>query len=499
VLASRTRRIGLGAAVVVTVATAVAIPATRGHAAPKTPSLRMLTAARQIVAERFDTESDLYIPQSVYLEAVNGAFEIDATRVKGKVHLEQVMRTGSTVKKVRTIKTPTPPTFDVGLPRFFSVEVLDSQGHVVTTAHPDFCPFNDYDSQRVSPNSPDNPTYPSSCGSRLTQATVWGVDQGWANPPYFQLSASPTDMPDGKYTMTVAITPSYANQLGVPKSNRTTTVKLDVVTDNGCGKICPAERRARARMHGPTRQVRMAQAQAPGGRYHPVSNRSHGLPDLIALPAHGLSTSHKNKADKDFLNFGATIWNAGPGTFDVEGFRRNGKPTMDARQYVYKGSHSVRSIKIGTFEFDNRVGHHHWHLEDVAQYDLLDAHQDRAVRSGKQSFCLAPTDPIDLTRPGALWSPDYVGLGSSCPSDQSLWLRETLPVGWGDTYVQQKGGQAFNITDLPNGRYYIRVTTNPHGKIHEVTKKNNSALLAVDLGGTPGDRTVSRIGIVHPK
>jgi hypothetical protein len=120
------------------------------------------------------------------------------------------------------------------------------------------------------------------------------------------------------------------------------------------------------------------------------------------------------------------------------------------------------------------------------------------VRSDKQSFCLAPTDPINLTRPGALWRPDSIGLGSSCPTDQSLWLRETLPVGWGDTYVQQKGGQAFNITDLPNGRYYIQVTTNPRGRIHEVSRANNTSLLAVHLGGTPGARTVTRIGVAQP-
>jgi len=501
VLTGRTRRIGLGAAVVVTVATAVAIPATRGHAAPKTPSLRMLTGARHVEVDRYGDEWDLYVPESVYLEAVNGAFEVDATRVNGKVQLEQVMRTGSTVKKLRTIKTPTPATFDVGLPRFFRVTVTDDNGDVVTSSHADFCPFNDYDSQRVSPNSPDNPTYPSTCGDQLTHATVWGIDQGWADPPFFQLSASPESMPDGTYTMTVGVNPSYAKQFGVPAANRSTTVKIDVVTYSGCTDFCAAERRARARVHGPTRQVRIRQAQAPRGTYRPTSNASHGLPDLVALPAHGMSTSHRSNStgDKDFLNFGATIWNAGPGTFDVEGFRRNGKPKMDARQYIYDGKHSVRSIKIGTFEFDNRVGHHHWHLEDVAQYDLLDAQQNRVVLSGKQSFCLAPTDPIDLTRPGALWSPESIGLGSACPSDQSLWLRETLPVGWGDTYVQQKGGQAFNITDLPNGRYVIRVSTNPRGKIHEITRKNNTALLAVDLGGTPGARTVTRVGIVQPK
>jgi hypothetical protein len=170
---------------------------------------------------------------------------------------------------------------------------------------------------------------------------------------------------------------------------------------------------------------------------------------------------------------------------------------MNARQYVYRNGRSVRSMSIGKFEFDARKGHQHWHLEDVARYTLLDAHQNQVVVSKKQSFCLAPTDPINLTKPGALWNPDFIGLGSSCPTDQSLWLRETLPVGWGDTYFQERGGQSFDITTVPNGRYLIRIETNPFGNIQETTRSNDSALLAIDLGGTPGARTVTNLGAVH--
>jgi hypothetical protein len=270
---------------------------------------------------------------------------------------------------------------------------------------------------------------------------------------------------------------------------------LKTSQSGGCqGIVCPAQRRSQAHPAGSGRQrlrgtVRPSQAQVNNG----------GLPDLAALPAHGLSVSHRAKSGSDFLNFGATIWNAGPGTFDVEGFRVGGRPTMHARQFIYRNGHSVRSMNIGKFEFDTRAGHQHWHLEDVARYDLLDANGKRVVLSHKQSFCLAPTDPVDLTAPGALWNPYTIGLQSSCPTDQSIWLRETLPVGWGDTYVQRKAGQAFNITNVPNGRYQIRVATNPFGHIHETTRKNDQALVTVELGGTPGHRTVTRLGQPAPR
>ena len=72
-------------------------------------------------------------------------------------------------------------------------------------------------------------------------------------------------------------------------------------------------------------------------------------------------------------------------------------------------------------------------------------------------------------------------------------MRETLPVGWGDTYVQSAGGQGFDITSLPNGEYFIRVTTNPRHHILETTTKNNAALVRIQIGGVPGARTVTRV------
>jgi hypothetical protein len=491
VLNTRSHRLGLGIAAVCTAAAAVAVPASLGRATPVNPSLRLMTAVRHVQAERFGSSPYLYIPSAVYVAATNGGFEIDASHKNGKVILEQVRRNGSTVTKIRRISTPAPVRFERGLPQFFSAALTDSTGKVVMRLHPDFCPAAQYDSQRVSPSGPDNPTYPQFCGDHLTRSMPWGIDAGWADPEYLNLKASTTVVPDGTYTLTMAIAPSYARQLRVAPADRKATLTVDVVTESdGCTDICAEARRSStsAAVHRPHRNRVMAAAT----KAHPT-----GLPDLIALPAHNLGIIHDTKNGRDYLGFGATIWNAGPGTFDVEGFRHGTWPTMVARQYLFSGNHSVRSMKIGRFEFDTRTGHEHWHLEDVARYDLLDAKQNRVVLSTKQSFCLAPTDPINLMRPGALWNPDTVGLASSCPTDQSLWLRETLPVGWGDTYLQQRGGQSFNITDLPNGRYLIRIATNPFGNIHETTRSNDTALLGIELGGTPGSRTVTKLGPVH--
>jgi hypothetical protein len=70
-------------------------------------------------------------------------------------------------------------------------------------------------------------------------------------------------------------------------------------------------------------------------------------------------------------------------------------------------------------------------------------------------------------------------------------VREVLDIGNGDTYTQARPGQSFEITDLPNGTYYIQVLANPVNKLAEVSTTNNSSLRQIILGGTPRERTLT--------
>jgi hypothetical protein len=214
-------------------------------------------------------------------------------------------------------------------------------------------------------------------------------------------------------------------------------------------------------------------------------------PDLIPLPARDVSVAHIRRVNVDLLAFAATVWNAGPGPLLVEGFRPGDPPFMPATQYFVSDGSIVGQARAGDFHYDNRPTHKHWHFEDFATYQLVNRVTGHTVVSGKQSFCLAPTDAVDLTAPGSEFRPDEIGLGSICGDISSIWLREMLPVGWGDTYVQSRAGQAFNITGVPNGDYDIRVVTNPDQRLYESDYTNNVSTLHVRLGGSRGDRTVA--------
>ena len=112
-------------------------------------------------------------------------------------------------------------------------------------------------------------------------------------------------------------------------------------------------------------------------------------------------------------------------------------------------------------------------------------------RSRKEAFCLAPTDAIDMTLPGARWNPGSIGLATACGGPNSAWTREILPLGWGDTYFQGLPGQSFWITNLPNGTYFIKTEANPGKMLYETTASNNVELREITIRGRAGARRVT--------
>jgi hypothetical protein len=469
---------------------------------PNPPSLKLVSVLHHTNVVRYGKDNHLYLSPGVYLAATGGAFEIDAVRnPDGTITLWQMSRDSHGAHPLWQLTPPAPVRLGAGLPKFFHLVVRNSAGHAVVSKFVPFCLNDGYGLARVDASGADQPSYPFGCGDSLSRAAVWGIDQGWASGVNLSL---PFSAPDGDYTLAIAITAPYARQLHIPAESATASVELTVSTETGgkCGVIrCPIAVAGQTAPDGTA-----PDGTAPDGTAQPQTEgpatsqdgsagtngleQGDGVPDLQALPSHSLSVSHNRRNEHDYLNFGATIWNAGSGPLVIEGFRNGAAEVMPATQFIYRDGQPVSSSVVGQFEYDNRRGHHHWHMEDIAQYDLLDGDGNRVVLSGKQSFCLAPTDPIDLTLPGAEWQPDQASLWSACDGETAIWLREVLPAGWGDTYFQGVAGQSFNITGLANGQYQVRVTADPRHNLLETSYDNNVGLLSITLGGTPGHRTV---------
>ncbi|MFJ5112296.1 lysyl oxidase family protein [Streptomyces sp. NPDC088551] len=546
---SRTKRSAIagGAALAVIAGVAGAAPFA-GAAAPAGPKLSLIAASDSVIIDRYEGEPGVYLDLGTYVTADGGPLEFQVTRksYKDPVVAEQIIHEG---KKTRSKTLPKGLVKDFsGLPGFLQVTVSDAAGAAVVKTTETFCPNNA--SGRIRPDAPSTSKYPESCSTNpFTLGSVWGVENGWATNTNLGYYSEPVDLPAGEYTAKVSVTKKYRDLFGMPNTSKSVKVTVrDRKWEDG-GGVGAAPSGARAAGHGGGHGGHGAPAGHPGASAHTSSNargadapappalpnaltsgkgtghlgdgpghtdgsriapalkpnakRPAGRasvpdvpkPDLRALPAWDISITDGEDGDipgKDYLAFSANVWNAGPAPLVVDGFRSPGKDLMDAYQYFYdaKGK-QVGYQPAGTMEWDARQGHEHWHFTDFASYRLLSADKKEAVRSGKEAFCLANTDAIDYTVKNANWHPNNTDLSTACGVQSSVSVREVLDVGSGDTYTQYRPGQSFDITDLPNGTYYIEVLANPERRLHETSLTNNTALRKVVLSGTTGARKVS--------
>ncbi|MGL5858026.1 MAG: lysyl oxidase family protein [Angustibacter sp.] len=514
-------------------------------------SLRLVAAAPTATAMRYPggMDADLGLYLSV---GASSPFEVRVRRASYRDPLTAELVTG-TGRYLLTSPLPRTVTADFnGLQKFFKVTVTDRAGAVLAEDLASFCPAGGQgtygQSVRTRSDAPETNPYPAYCaGSPFGFGMVMGTQQGWAARVDGQSVFLPNLKP-GDYTVRVEVAAPWRSALGIPARDGVASVALEVVKATDPGPLA-AQRRgrsgppvpqslARALEAGhidgldPTRtgpfaagRVRSApgvsdpgfvggtttaggptvtethphrRPTAPGGRQGPEPSVPAAVkPDLRSLPAFGMEVLDAGgdlggQPGHQYLAFGATVWNAGPGPLVVDGFRKPGAGLMNAFQVFYDDQNRrVASADRGTLEYDPRPGHTHWHFTDFATYQLLGADGKKIVRSEKESFCLVPTDSVDLTRPGAQWQPESTGLDTACGGPNALGLREVLPAGWGDTYGQYLPGQSFDITDLPNGVYYVQVLANPVQNLIETDTTNNESRRKIILGGTTGARTVT--------
>ncbi|WP_405734237.1 lysyl oxidase family protein [Streptomyces sp. NBC_00028] len=546
---SRARRVALAAAAALTVVVTGAGAAPGAGAAqaatPGKPKLKLIAASNAVTLDRWEGEPGVYLDLGTYVTVDNAPLEFQVKRksYKDPVVAQQILRDAKG-KKIGSKALPAGLVKDFsGLPGFLEVSIKNAQGQEVSKPKGTFCPNNA--SGRLRPDAPATSHYPESCPTNpFTLGSVWGVEKGWAANSSTVDYDKPVDLPAGEYTAKVSVAKKYRDAFGIPNDQRTIKVTVRQISDGGggggAGRGMSAQHgghdmagmsgmagHSMAHHYGP----RGADEPTPGALSHALEDRglAHHLgdgaghtdgsriapalkpnskrptgragvasnvpkPDLRSLPAWDIAITDGEDGDvagKDYLAFSANVWNAGPAPLVVDGFRKPGADLMDAYQYFYdaKGK-QIGYAPTGTMEWDPRVGHEHWHFTDFASYRLLSADKQDIVKSGKEAFCLANTDAIDYTVKNANFKPYNTDLSTACGQQNSISVREVLDVGSGDTYTQYRPGQSFDVTDLPNGTYYIEVIANPEKRLQETNLKNNVALRKVVLGGTPGARTV---------
>jgi hypothetical protein len=456
-------------------ARATATRATATQAAPG-PVIKLIAAQHTITAPRFGNQ--VFVNPGVWVASLGAPLQLDVGRANytHPVTITQVISQPGLPPQTRALPASVLDGWN-GLKNFISLTIKNKAGRVVATTKMTLCP-DSYDTERARPDSPPTSPYPQQCGASdpFQLGTVWGIQQGWAvSGAQFGRTYK---LALGTYHVTESIAPAYTQLFGISPANATATVVMNVVKASG-GGFAPV---------GGTRRPAAALAKLPAVPVLANPPQS-ALPDLVPLPAWRIRAS--KAAGRDLISFAATVWVGGNGQLDVQGFRSNSSPVMPAYQYFWQDGQVIGRARAGTMGFDSKQGHDHWHFEQFAAYRLLGSNGKLVLRSQKTGFCIAPTDAVDLLLPSATWQPSFIGFSGQCGSPSALWVRESMPVGWGDTYLQSVAGQAFDITNLRNGTYYIQVIANPQHVLHETTTANDVTVRKVIISGTKGHRHVT--------
>lgn len=348
------------------------------------------------------------------------------------------------------------------------------------------------DSQRITPDGPARSGYPWGCPwNPYTVGSVMGVQGGHASTLATPFQESLPLRP-GKYDVATSISQRYVDFFGIDAADASGVTRLVVKRDEF------SEDHAGHRATAPRSDLAEPHAHAPA---RPSAGEVAGTaPDMRSLPAWGIQLNKKGTV----LRFAATVWNAGDSPLVVDGFRRPGEDVMDAYQYFFDAEGNETGHQaVGEMHW-HAHNHNHWHFEDFARYRLLNEDLSQAVLSTKQSFCLANTDAVDYTVPGADWHPENTDLSTACGGYDALSVRQVLSSGSGDTYLQYRAGQAFPIKNLPNGTYWLAVEANPivgpedARNLVEHDTTNNDSLRKIVLKGKPDNRrvVVEQVGII---
>ena len=95
----------------------------------------------------------------------------------------------------------------------------------------------------------------------------------------------------------------------------------------------------------------------------------------------------------------------------------------------------------------------------------------------KTSFCILDLGVYDRSLP------DYVsgGFFRTCSS-----TTQGLSVGWIDVYSKSLPGQNIDITDVPDGHYWLESEVDPNNNVLESNEDNNIARIRITIGN-PSD------------
>ena len=225
--------------------------------------------------------------------------------------------------------------------------------------------------------------------------------------------------------------------------------------------------------------VGVAAAGRGGGT---TTDLSAHYPDMrTVVPSH---LQLVNEHQRETLRFANGIANTGPGPWalrpdppvaDATTTTTAVQEIRDSNAYYKCGEQPkqvtacynvLRNIPTGTFEF--HPAHNHWHIGDVALFEVRKGSPTGSVVGGlsiKTTFCLIDWYKLDDNSPTA--ERTFFDCYTSYQGIQS---------GWVDQYHQSTVGQQLDMTGVPEADDYFLVSTSNYARVFtESDYTNNTA------------------------
>lgn len=225
------------------------------------------------------------------------------------------------------------------------------------------------------------------------------------------------------------------------------------------------------------------------------------LPDIDPTAPTGLRIAPTESGGFQ-LSFDTTFDNVGAGPLHIDGHRPATSSRMVADQLITRSDGSTKlNPGVGELRFVESEDHRHWHFFRFMRYELVRPADGAVVAPDqKTGFCLGDrynTDP-GVRLPG---EPPMPGVFDVPPNNDwcgrnepdRLSLTMGLSVGYGDNYLAFLDGQFIDVTNVPEGSYYL--VHRVEADVRESDYSNNAASVLLKLGWPNGfgDRPTVRM------
>lgn len=165
---------------------------------------------------------------------------------------------------------------------------------------------------------------------------------------------------------------------------------------------------------------------------------------------------------------------ANPSTDDRDAYQRVFQDANGNGVFERGVDTEFRVIKFGCERYDPAAGR--WDIFDLARYKLRRLHHRKVLaKSTKVAFCTVDgVHPF----PGLAGSPpDGYYPTQGCKPNSILGIS----VGWADEYYYGLPGQQLDVSGVPQGRYCLISTGDPHNLVRESDNSNNTRKTAIRL------------------